>query len=41
MIQNERVTATLEGEFVVFLIGVRINEPLMLHKLWPVTRAML
>lgn len=40
MIQNERVTASLEGEFVVFLIGLRINEPLKVHKWWPVTRAM-
>lgn len=40
MIQNERVTATLEGEFVVFLIGLRINQPLKVHKWWPVTRAM-
>ena len=40
MIHNERVTASLEGEFVVFLIGVRINKPLMVHKWWPVTRAM-
>lgn len=40
MIRNERVTASLEGEFVVFLIGLRINEPFKVHKWWPVTRAM-
>lgn len=40
MIRNERVTANLEGEFVVFLIGLRINEPLKVHKWLPVVRAM-
>ena len=40
MIRNERVTASLDGEFVVFLIGLRINKPLQIHKWWPVTRAM-
>ena len=28
MIDRERLTATIEGEFVVFLIGMRINNPL-------------
>ena len=40
MIRNERVTSSLEGDFVVFLIGLRINEPLKVNKWWPVTRAM-
>ncbi|RQP22587.1 DUF4188 domain-containing protein [Albitalea terrae] len=40
MIQRERVTATLEGDFVVFLIGVRINKPLLIHKWFPVVQAM-
>jgi hypothetical protein len=40
MIQAERLTAVLEGEFVVFLIGMRINRPLALHKGVPVVRAM-
>jgi hypothetical protein len=40
MIRNERLTSTLEGEFVVFLIGLRINRPAMVHKWWPVARAM-
>ena len=40
MIKAERLTANLEGEFVVFLIGMRINRPLALHKWLPVVRAM-
>jgi len=40
MIRNERLTANLEGEFVVFLIGMRINSPLKVHKWLPVARAM-
>lgn len=27
MIQRDRVTATLEGDFVIFLIGMRIKKP--------------
>lgn len=40
MIQKERLTAKLEGEFVVFLIGMRINEPLKVHKWAPIFPAM-
>ena len=40
MIHKERLTATLEGDFVVFLIGVRINRPLDVRKWWPVASAM-
>ncbi len=40
MIRSERLTATLDGEFVVFLIGMRINHPLKVHKWWPVASAM-
>jgi len=40
MIRSERVTARLDGEFVVFLIGMRINRPLAVHKWLPVLRAM-
>ena len=40
MIQRERLFATLEGEFVVFLIGMRINSLWKVHKWWPVARAM-
>ena len=40
MIRSERLTANLEGNFVVFLIGMRINKPLKIHKWLPVARAM-
>lgn len=35
-----RVTAHIEGDFVVFLIGMRINKPWKLHKWLPVFLAM-
>lgn len=40
MIQRDRLTATMDGEFVVFLIGLRINKPLQVHKWLPVVTAM-
>ena len=40
MIHRERLTATVDGDFVVFLIGMRINRPLMIHKWLPVAHAM-
>ncbi|EYC51835.1 hypothetical protein AZ34_12695 [Hylemonella gracilis str. Niagara R] len=40
MIHKERLTATLEGDFVVFLIGMRINKPWLIHKWFPVAQAM-
>ena len=40
MIRRERLTANLEGDFVVFLIGLRINKPLKVHKWLPVVTAM-
>ena len=40
MIRKERVSSRLEGEFVVFLIGMRINDPLKVHKWAPVAAAM-
>lgn len=40
MINKERLTATLDGDFVVFLIGMRINKPLLIHKWWPAAQAM-
>jgi len=40
MVRPERLTATLDGKFVVFLIGMRINQPLRVHKWLPVARAM-
>lgn len=35
-----RMTADIDGEFVVFLIGMRINKPWKVHKWWPVFVAM-
>ena len=40
MIRTERVTANLEGDFVVFLIGLRINRPLRVDQWMPVAAAM-
>jgi fumigallin biosynthesis monooxygenase-like protein len=40
MIRPERLTAEMDGNFVVFLIGVRINKPWKIHKWLPVVRAM-
>ena len=36
----KRVTAEIEGDFVVFLIGMRINKPWKIHKWLPVFLAM-
>ena len=35
-----RVTPQMDGDFVVFLIGMRINKPWKVHKWLPVFRAM-
>ena len=35
-----RMSAELQGDFVVFLIGMRINKPWKVHKWLPVARAM-
>jgi hypothetical protein len=40
MIHRERLFANVEGSFVVFLIGMRINVLWKFHKWWPVARAM-
>ena len=32
MIHKKRLTASLDGDFVVFLIGMRINKPWQIHK---------
>jgi hypothetical protein len=40
MIHRERLSATLDGDFVVFLIGMRLNQPWKIHKWWPVAKAM-
>ena len=37
---RHRLTATLDGEFVVFLIGMRINRLWKLHRWLPLTNAM-
>lgn len=36
----ERMTAQLEGDFVVFVIGARVNKPWKVHKWLPVFLAM-
>ncbi|MHB8423046.1 MAG: DUF4188 domain-containing protein [Leptospirales bacterium] len=40
MILPDRLTAHLDGEFVLFLIGMRINRPWKIHKWFPVILAM-
>ena len=40
MIYNERMTAEIDGDFVVFLIGMRVNKIWKLHKWLPVAAAM-
>ena len=40
MIQSGRFSARMDGDFVVFLIGMRINSLLKIHKWLPVTHAM-
>ncbi len=37
---SQRMTATVDGEFCVFLIGMRFNRPLKIHKWLPVAMAM-
>ncbi|MFT5572096.1 MAG: hypothetical protein ACI9FR_001017 [Cryomorphaceae bacterium] len=37
---KQRMTADMDGEFVVFLIGLRINKPWKVHKWLPITKAM-
>jgi hypothetical protein len=39
-LRNERLCAEIDGEFAVFLIGVRINQPLNVKAWWPVFSAM-
>lgn len=39
-VDARRLTVELEGDFVVFLIGMRINKPWKLHKWLPVFQAM-
>jgi hypothetical protein len=40
MLHNQRLTGSLDGEFVVFLIGMRVNRPLRVDKWLPVVTAM-
>ena len=40
MTRNERLAATLDGTFVVFMIGMRINQFWKVSKWWPVASAM-
>ncbi len=37
---NQRMTAEIEGDFVVFLIGMRINRLWKIHQWLPVAKAM-
>jgi hypothetical protein len=39
-INAQRMAAEIDGDFVVFLIGMRINKPWLVHKWLPVARAM-
>ena len=39
-VRNGRFSAQIEGDFVVFWIGMRINKPLLVHKWLPVAQAM-
>ena len=39
-VEPRRMTAEIEGDFVVFLIGMRINKPWKIHKWWPVFASM-
>jgi hypothetical protein len=39
-VRTGRFTADVEGDFVVFLIGMRFNKPWKVHKWWPVVSAM-
>ena len=39
-VQRGRFTADINGDFVVFLIGMRFNHPLRIRKWWPVATAM-
>jgi Domain of unknown function (DUF4188) len=39
-VNPQRMTAEFDGDFVVFLIGMRINKPWKVQNWWPVVRAM-
>jgi hypothetical protein len=39
-VHNGRFTADVDGDFVVLLIGMRVNKPWLVGKWWPVASAM-
>jgi hypothetical protein len=39
-VHRGRYTADIDGDFVVFLIGMRFNRPWRVRKWWPVATAM-
>ena len=39
-VRAERLTAEVDGEFIVFLIGMRVNRPWKVHRWGPVALAM-
>lgn len=39
-VHRGRHTAHIEGDFVVFLIGMHVNRPWRIHRWWPVFRSM-
>lgn len=39
-IYKQKMTVEMEGEFVVFIIGMRVNKPWKVHKWWPAFIAM-
>lgn len=39
-VHRGRYTADISGEFVVLLIGMRINKPWKIHRWWPTFRSM-
>ena len=39
-VHDRRMMAEMDGEFVVFIIGMRVNKPWKVHKWWPVFTAM-
>lgn len=38
--RNERLAASFDGSFVVFMIGMRVNKPLLVNRWLPVATAM-
>ena len=40
MIHTEKMTATMEGDFVLFLIGMRLDQPWKVHQWLPVVLSM-